>query len=67
MRKQPEDAPSAPGGHAAERLREFLRERLPAGAPPEELNPELIKKNEQKDRGSDQKETKETADKPSKP
>ena len=50
MRKKGEDSPSVPGGHAAERLREFLRERLPPGAPPDELNPELAKNKKDKDR-----------------
>jgi hypothetical protein len=67
MPKQAEDAPSVPGGHAAERRREFLRERLPAGAAPDELNPQLVKKNKQKDRGPDEKEARESADKPSNP
>jgi len=43
MRKKSEDSSSVPGGHAAERLREFLRERLPPGASPDELNPDLAK------------------------
>jgi hypothetical protein len=50
MRKKGEDSPSVPGGHAAERLREFLRERLPPGASPDELNPELAKNKKDKDR-----------------
>jgi hypothetical protein len=59
MRKQPEDAPSVPGGHAAERLREFLRGRLPAGASTDELNPELVEKAKRKDGGPDQRDAKE--------
>lgn len=49
MRKKGDDSPSVPGGHAAERLQEFLRERLPSGASPDELNPELAKNNNKKD------------------
>jgi hypothetical protein len=59
MRKQAEDAPSVPGGHAAERLREFLRGRLPPGTSPEELNPEFIEKPKHKDRGPEEKEAEE--------
>ena len=57
MRKKGEDSPLVPGGHAAERLREFLRERLPPGAPPDELNPELArdkKNNKDKARGPEE-------------
>jgi hypothetical protein len=34
MRIPGDDTPEPPGGRAAERLREFVRERLPAGADP---------------------------------
>jgi len=38
-----DDAPT-PGGHAARRLEEFLKGRLPPGGSPDELNPELAEK-----------------------
>jgi hypothetical protein len=47
---------STPGGHAADRLKEFLRERLPPGASPDELNPELAKKKKDKERDSEGKQ-----------
>ena len=56
MRKKGEEPPSAPGGHAADRLNEFLRERLPPGASPDELNPELPKNKKDKKRGSEEEE-----------
>ena len=43
MQKPDEDEPEQPGGHAARRLEDFLKGRLPPGASPEELNPELGK------------------------
>jgi hypothetical protein len=46
MSDEKRDRPSPPGGRAAERLREFLRGRLPAGATPDELNPALENKKE---------------------
>jgi hypothetical protein len=39
--KKPNSTPA--GGRAAERLREFLRERLPSGTSAEELNPDAGK------------------------
>lgn len=41
---EPEDDASTPGGHAARRLEEFLKGRLPPGSSPDDLNPELAKK-----------------------
>ena len=56
MRKQPEDAPSVPGGHAAERLREFLRERLPPGTSTDALNPEIVdEETANRDRGAEER------------
>jgi hypothetical protein len=51
--RRPGDTEREPkGGRAAERLREFLKERLPPGASPEELNPEAAKsKKENEDEG----------------
>jgi len=43
MERPGDNEPEPEGGRAAERLREFLRERLPAGASPEELNAEIAK------------------------
>jgi hypothetical protein len=43
MKRPGDDEPEPEGGRAAERLREFLQERLPAGASPEELNAEIAK------------------------
>lgn len=43
MRRPGDNEPEPEGGRAAERLREFLQERLPAGASPEELNAEIAK------------------------
>jgi hypothetical protein len=48
MRKDAENMPSEPNGHAAERLREFLRERVPPGTFPEEVNPGLKEKEKRK-------------------
>jgi hypothetical protein len=56
MVKKGEDSASGPGGHAGERLREFLRERLHPGASPDELNPELARTKKDKDRGLEEKE-----------
>jgi hypothetical protein len=56
MRKKGEEFPSTPGGHAAERLREFLRERLPPGTSPDELNPESSKNKKDKERGPEEKQ-----------
>ena len=36
MKRPGDDQPESPGGRAAERLGEFLRQRLPAGASPQE-------------------------------
>lgn len=36
MTRRPGDESDPPGGHAAERLREFLEQRFPGGIPPEE-------------------------------
>jgi hypothetical protein len=42
--RRPGDTEAEPeGGRAAERLREFLKKRLPPGASPEELNAEIAK------------------------
>lgn len=41
MKKPGDETPDPPGGRAAERLREFLEKRLPPGATPEDLNPEI--------------------------
>jgi len=41
MKKPGDETPDPPGGRAAERLREFLDQRLPPGASPEDLNPEI--------------------------
>lgn len=43
MRRPGDNEPEPEGGRAAERLREFLQKRLPAGASPEELNAEIAK------------------------
>jgi hypothetical protein len=50
-----DDASGQPGGHAARRLRDFLRGRLPPGASPEELNPELLEEKKDKDAVKDKK------------
>ena len=44
MKRPNENEPEPKGGRAAERLREFLKERLPEGVSPEELNPEAEKR-----------------------
>jgi len=44
MQRPDDDEPEQPGGHAARRLEDFLRGRLPPGVSPEQLNPELAKK-----------------------
>ena len=49
MRNPEDDQPSPPGGRAAERLREFLEKRLPPGASPEELNPEVAEEKRKKE------------------
>ena len=36
MKRSGDEEPEPPGGRAAERLREFLRERLPVAAPSDE-------------------------------
>ncbi len=41
MKKPGDDTPDPPGGRAAERLREFLEKRLPPGATPDDLNPDI--------------------------
>jgi hypothetical protein len=41
MKKPGDETPDPPGGRAAERLREFLEKRLPPGATPDDLNPEI--------------------------
>jgi hypothetical protein len=41
MRKPGDDKQPPPGGRAAERLREFLRARLPPGSSPDEVNPAI--------------------------
>jgi hypothetical protein len=43
MRRRGQDEPEPEGERAAERLREFLKKRLPPGASPEELNAEIAK------------------------
>ncbi|HEU0131193.1 MAG TPA: hypothetical protein VFQ85_09415 [Mycobacteriales bacterium] len=40
VRRPGEDEPDAPGGHAADRLREFLDERIPGGEEPSETPPD---------------------------
>jgi hypothetical protein len=40
MKRPGDEQPEPPGGRAAERLREFLRERLPAETPSEEAQNE---------------------------
>jgi hypothetical protein len=40
VKRPGENKPDPVGGRAAERLREFLRERLPEGMSPEEINPQ---------------------------
>jgi hypothetical protein len=51
--KRPGDKEAEPeGGRAAERLREFLKERLPQGASPEELNPEAAKWKKENEEGA---------------
>lgn len=47
MRRAGDNEPEPEGGRAAERLREFLKERLPEGASPEELNAEIAKWKEE--------------------
>ena len=47
MKRPGDNEPEPEGGRAAERLREFLKERLPAGASPEELNAEIAKWKEE--------------------
>jgi hypothetical protein len=39
-RKSDDPPPQSPGGHAAERLREFLEQRFPGGTPTPESAPE---------------------------
>jgi hypothetical protein len=50
-----DDASGQPGGHAARRLRDFLRGRLPPGASPEELNPDLLDEKKDEDAAKDKK------------
>ena len=40
MKRPGDNEPEPPGGRAAERLREFLRQRLPPNASPEEIRAE---------------------------
>ena len=49
MERPGDPEPEAKGGRAAERLREFLKERLPEGGSPEELNPEAAKPKKDKE------------------
>ena len=44
-----DEASGPPGGHAARRLQDFLRGRLPPGVSPEKLNPELLEETKDKD------------------
>jgi hypothetical protein len=41
MRRPEDDKPEDIGGREAERLKDFLKRKLPPGMPPEELNPEF--------------------------
>jgi len=41
MKRPGDNEPDPVGGRAAERLREFLRERLPEGMSPDEANPHI--------------------------
>ena len=50
MRNPEDDQPTPPGGRAAERLKEFLERRLPPGASPEELNPEIAEKKQEEEK-----------------
>jgi len=59
--KRPNSTPE--GGHAAERLREFLRKRLPPGTSPEELNP-AAGKNDQAGNNKDNESSSPNEDKP---
>ena len=43
-----DDAERSPGGHAARRLEEFLKRRLPPGGSSEDLNPERLEGGEKK-------------------
>lgn len=62
MRKQDEDVRSMPGGRAAQRLRDFLRQRQPPGAPSERPAPESGGEPGHKDGSQQEKGTTEKAD-----
>jgi hypothetical protein len=59
MPRKAEDAPPTPGGRAAERREEFLRQRLPAGASPEDLNPEFREKSKPNNRSPKRRKAKQ--------
>lgn len=57
MRKPNDDMQPPPGGRAAERLREFLRGRLPPTSSPDDVNPAIP--DEKSDTGQKTEQTKE--------
>jgi len=50
MRNREDETPEGADDKAAERLKDFLKRRLPPGLSPEELNPELAEQGTNADR-----------------